>query len=559
MTKSPEKIKEYTLEELKQLSNECRSEIINAVSTHGGHLSSNLGVVEATIALFKVFDFNKDKIIFDVGHQSYTYKLLTGRSLERLREKGGVSGFPSIDESKCDSYGTGHSSTSISAAYGFALARDLKNEQFDVISFIGDASIVNGISFEGLNLLGKSNHKVIIILNDNDMAISKPVGIVADQFENDSASKLFKDLGYMVIGPINGHDFDELIDAYKTAQDSNESVVIHIKTKKGKGYKLAEKDIVGDWHGVNKFDVETGQIQDSSDTWSNIYSNILFESMKENENIVSLVPATGYGSSMVPLFKYFKDRTIDVGIAEEHAVISATAISLSGLRPIVSIYSTFLQRTYDQIIHDAARQNAGITFLVDRAGIVGKDGDTHQGIYDESFLMSIPNTIISMASTKENAKFLFEESFKHNSPYFIRFPKENYKEINDNRKYSFGKWFYETNKNSDTVIVTFGPIINEIKIELENKNVDIINALYQKPLDIEMIKTKLVSYEKIIIYNPYATKHGFSNNLTCELIYNGYKGEMISLSVPEKFIKHASIQETLKDLKLDIDSLIENL
>ena len=258
MTKIKENIKVLSLEELKNLSKECRDAIISAVSVHGGHLSSNLGVVEATIALFKVFDFNKDKIIFDVGHQSYTYKLLTGRSLERLREEDGVAGFPTIEESSFDCYGTGHSSTSISAAFGFAYARDYKNEQYDVISFIGDASIVNGVSFEGINLLGKSNHKVIIILNDNDMAISKPVGLIADQFENNSSATLFHNLGYKVIGPIDGHNFDELINAYQTAKESLDSVVIHIKTTKGKGYEYAEKDEVGNWHGVPKFNVETG-------------------------------------------------------------------------------------------------------------------------------------------------------------------------------------------------------------------------------------------------------------------------------------------------------------
>ena len=558
MTKIKENIKVLSLEELKNLSKECRDAIISAVSVHGGHLSSNLGVVEATIALFKVFDFNKDKIIFDVGHQSYTYKLLTGRSLERLREEDGVAGFPTIEESSFDCYGTGHSSTSISAAFGFAYARDYKNEQYDVISFIGDASIVNGVSFEGINLLGKSNHKVIIILNDNDMAISKPVGLIADQFENNSSATLFHNLGYKVIGPIDGHNFDELINAYQTAKESLDSVVIHIKTTKGKGYEYAEKDEVGNWHGVPKFNVETGEFLANSVTWSDIYSNILFEEMKNDEQIIALVPATGYGSSMIPIFESYRNRTIDVGIAEEHAVVSATSLSLSGFIPVVSIYSTFLQRTYDQIIHDAARQNADITFLIDRAGIVGKDGETHQGIYDEAFLTTIPNVVISMASTKLMAESLFKHSLSRKGPFFIRFPKETYCDLEDNRVYEFGKWVYEIKQNNKTAIVSFGPIINKVKEFIKDKNVDLINAMYQKPLDLNVVN-EILGYDKMIIYNPYATKEGFANSLIAKLIELGYKGEIKTLTVPSEYIKHSSIEETLQKYHIDVESLLDNI
>lgn len=555
MTKSIKNIFSYNEEELRELAEDCRKKIIHSVSIHGGHLSSNLGVVEATISLFKVFDFNKDKIIFDVGHQSYTYKILTGRSLERLREKDGTSGFPNIEESSFDHYATGHSSTSISAAYGFAYARDLKNEDYEVISFIGDASLVNGVALEGLNLSGRSNHRMIIILNDNDMAISKPVGTIAKQLENNTSSKLFRDLGFEVIGPIDGHNFNDLIKAYKIAKESKKSIVVHIKTIKGKGYIYSENDTKGDWHGVSGFEVETGLFKENKTSWSNIYSNILFEKMRSDDKIVAIVPATGYGSALEPLFKTYKDRTIDVGIAEEHAVISATSMSLAGIKPVVSMYSTFLQRTYDQIIHDCARHNVNVTFLVDRAGIVGKDGESHQGIYDESFLIGIPNAVISMASTLNMAKQLFDNSFKTKSPYFIRFPKEDYTDIEDTRTYDVGKWIYETNKNSSKCIVTFGPVINKIKQRLKDEQIDIINAIYQKPLDNDFVNNML-KYDRVIIYNPYATKYGFANSLVESLVSLGYKGDISVMCVPNAFIKHSTVEETLKDNHIDIDDLI---
>ncbi|MBR2505560.1 MAG: 1-deoxy-D-xylulose-5-phosphate synthase [Bacilli bacterium] len=556
------KIKDMTVEELSLLASECRERILAAVSTNGGHLSSNLGVVEATISLLRNFNIPQDKIIFDVGHQSYTYKLLTGRSLERLRCKDGVGGFPSIDESSYDCYGTGHSSTSISAAYGFALAKTINNKTYNVISFIGDASLVNGLSFEGLNLLGKSNHKVIIVLNDNDMAISKPVGIVSDVLKEPAGVKLFKDLGYEIYGPVDGHDFVQLDEAFSYAKISNKSIVIHLKTKKGYGYTPAERDVVGDWHGVPPFDVRTGTFlrESNSLSWSSIYSEILLKNMKLNNKIVSIVPATGYGSNLKPIFDYFPSRSIDVGIAEEHAVTMAASLSLEGLRPVISIYSTFLQRTYDQILHELARQKCGVTFLIDRAGIVGGDGETHQGIYDESFLLGIPGTIVAMASSKLMAEELFIESLRIDSPFFIRYPKENNFIIEGPQtKTKFGKWIKEIDNNNAKVILTFGPIINEIKEKIAKQNLpfDLINAVYQKPLDIECLKDISKKYKKVIIYNRYATENGFSRDVIYELSKLNFKDEIKDFSLPNIFIKHGSIEETIKELRLTISDILD--
>lgn len=555
-------LKKMTNEELVSLACECRKNIIKNVSINGGHLSSNLGVVEATIMLCKVFNFPKDKIIFDVGHQSYTYKLLTGRSLERLRKEDGVSGFPSIAESPFDSYGTGHSSTSISAAYGFAKARDLSNDDYEVISFIGDASLVNGLSFEGLNLLGYSNHKVIIVLNDNDMAISKPVGVVSDILKESAASKLFKDLGYNIVGPIDGHDYVSLEKAFNIAKESKESIVVHIKTVKGKGYKYAEEDARGDWHGVGPFDIETGEFKiDKNDkTWSDIYSNILFKNMMENKNIISIVPATGFGSSLKPIFDCFPERTIDVGIAEEHAVTMAASLAISGFRPVISMYSTFLQRTYDQIIHEVARQNAGVTFLIDRAGLVGGDGETHQGIYDEAFLFSIPNTVITMASSLEEANELFKESIKHNKPFLIRYPKEKYLVSEEKTKHSsFGKWKYVLRNDNKKVILTFGPCINELKTSIvkQSKKADLVNALYQNPIDLTMLNDISKNYDEIIIYNPYATKDGFSKTVIYHLNEMEHKGKIIDKSLPTTFFPSKDTSKTLNDLRMSINDVLD--
>lgn len=556
-------LKKMTNQQLSLLADECRECIINSVSINGGHLSSNLGVVEATIMLCKVFDFKKDKLIFDVGHQSYTYKLLTGRSLERLRKEDGVSGFPSISESPYDSYGTGHSSTSISAAYGFAKARDLNNDNYEIISFIGDASVVNGLSFEGLNLLGYSNHKVIIVLNDNDMAISKPVGVVSDILKDNDASTLFKDLGYTIIGPVDGHDYISLEKAYENAKECKQSVVVHIKTKKGYGYKYAEEDTSGDWHGVKPFDRESGEFKndENNKTWSDIYANILFKNMQENEKIISIVPATGFGSSLKPIFDAYPTRTIDVGIAEEHAVTMASALALSGFRPVISMYSTFLQRTYDQIIHESARQNAGITFLIDRAGLVGGDGETHQGIYDEGFLLGIPNTVVAFASSQKEAEELFKESLKHNKPFFIRYPKDKYNDSNpiDDQKSEFGKWKHVVNNQNDKIVISLGPVVNELKKEIVNKGkkIDLVNALYQNPIDLTLLNNIANAYKEIVIYNPYATTDGLSKSVIYELSKMNFKGKIVDKSLPINFYPSKDTNKTLKDLRLFLKDILD--
>ncbi len=595
--KNPDFVKDLSYKECDALCEDIRNEIITETSKYGGHLSSNLGAVESTVSLCRSFDFCKDKIIFDVGHQTYTYKILTGRSLEGLRTKDGISGFQKMSESPYDHFECGHSSTSISVANGMAIARDLNNEDYSIIAYIGDGSLSNGLALEGLNLASQNGHKIIIVLNDNEMSISAPKGALATGWRKFSTSSfytgsksfmkrvfapgfvkfltriknwfkrrlismnIFDLLGYSVIGPIDGHDIKAMDKAFAKAKKLENSVVIHIKTIKGKGYEPAENDQIGVWHGVGKFDIESGTpLETCKDgCWCDTYSELLLSKMKENEDIVTIVPATGLGSSLKDVHDTFPNRYIDVGIAEEHAATMAGALAIAGKHPVVSIYSTFLQRAYDEVIHDVARMNASVTFLVDRAGLVGADGDTHQGLYDEAFLMDMPNTIIAMASNEFEAKYLLEESLKHPCPFFIRFPKECAKHSESQEELSFGKWVLmnEASKKKYAV-VSVGPLTMDLYEAIKEKNIDVtlVNALYQNPMDDEMIDS-LLGYENIIIYDAYATVDGFTNHLANRLFEKKYSGNVIKKSVPNQFVKQASISEQRDEFSLNVDDILK--
>ena len=597
--KDPSFLVDLSDKELEVLSKDIADYIIDTTSTYGGHLSSNLGVVDATIALCKTFDFSKDKIVFDVGHQCYTYKVLTGRSLERLRQKDGPCGFQRMDESPYDHFEAGHSSTSIAVAAGMALARDLKKEDYNVVAFVGDGSIANGLSFEALNDVSMQKHKVIIVLNDNDMSISYPVGGLSHllrKYGNSSLysksksffrkilcwnafgrwiykqggkfknwvkihvlrTNLFDNLGYSLIGPIDGHDFKAMQKAFNRAKNIQKSVIVHIKTIKGKGYKYAEDDRFGNWHGVNPFDKETGEpLVHTPMTWSELYSDILLDAMREHDNIVTIVPGTGVGSYIEKIHKEFPKRTIDVGIAEEYAVTMSGGIAASGFHPVVSIYSTFLQRAYDEISHDLAKTNMNATLLIDRAGLVGNDGSSHQGIYDEAFLMSIPNTVITMASNKGQAKALMNESFNNHRVFAIRYCKNSCLGEYEEESLPFGKWKEELS-GKKTVVVSVGPETEELKELLKDKGVTLVNAIYQKPLDEEWVK-KLLDYDKVIIYDAYSVEGGFPEFLAARLMTEGYKGKVIVKAIPDTFVKHASVQEQKAEFSLLPEDIVKLL
>ena len=597
--KDPSFLSSLSNEELNVLSKDIADYIIDTTSAYGGHLSSNLGVVDATIALCRSFDFSHDKIIFDVGHQCYTYKILTGRSLERLRQKDGTCGFQRMDESPYDHFEAGHSSTSIAVAAGMALARDLKKEDYNVIAFVGDSSIANGLSFEALNDVSMQKHKVIIVLNDNDMSISYPVGGLSRLFRKYGNSSfysksksffrkilcwnalgrwiykqggnfknwikihvlrtnLFDNLGYALLGPIDGHDIKAMEKAFKKAKNMSKSVIVHIKTVKGKGYKYAEDDKFGNWHGVGPFNKETGEpLNPSSLTWSELYSDVLLETMRENENIVTIVPGTGVGSYIEKIHAEFPKRTIDVGIAEEYAVTMSGGLAASGLHPVVSIYSTFLQRAYDEISHDLARINLNATLLIDRAGLVGNDGSSHQGIYDEAFLMSIPNTVIAMASNKGQARALMNESLNNHGVFAIRYCKNCCMGEYPEESLPFGKWKEEL-LGKKVAIVSVGPETEELKELLKDKGVTLVNAIYQKPLDEEWVK-KLLAYDKVIIYDAYSVEGGFPQSLAAALMTEGYQGKVIIKAVPDTFVKHASVKEQKEEFELLPQDIIKLL
>ena len=603
----PRFLKDLSYKELDVLAEDIRAELLRVTSTYGGHLSSNLGVVELTIALNRSFDFSKDKLIFDVGHQCYTHKLLTGRSLEKLRTSQGVSGFQKRSESVYDCYEAGHSSTSISAANGFAIARDLKHEKYDVVAFIGDSSIVSGLAFEGLNNLAHENHKVIIVLNDNGMSISKPVGALATSFAKISTNagynrfksslkktfdrgkvrraiyrffagiknwikrhlvspNIFSDLGFAYIGPVDGHNIKAIEKAIRRAKNTSKSVVIHACTLKGKGYQYAENDETGYWHGVSPFIIGTGEPKNKHEgeiSWSHLYSDLCADILEEHEDALLISPATIKGAGLDALPDKFKERIIDVGIAEEHAVTLASSLSLSGYHPIISIYSTFLQRAYDEVSHDLARMNCNATFLVDRSGLIGADGETHQGIYDEAYLSSIPGTTVTIASNADEAKALFNESFNNHGPFFIRLPRTLLKKPDEikNIELPYGKWVkLEQSSSKDLAIISCGPIVRELLPLLKENgiNATVYNAVYLNPIDKAALDS-LLDYRKIVVYDPYSTQGSLVNLTEAYLLEKQFKGALKAYFVPNEFVKQGSIKEQLERYELLPTQIIEKL
>ena len=603
--KDPSFLSKLNYRQLEVLCADLRAEIIRATSLYGGHLSSNLGVVEATVALHRCFDFSKDRLIFDVGHQSYTHKLLTGRKLDNLRGKDGVSGFQDFNESPYDCYSTGHSSTSISAAEGFAIQRTKSGENYDIVAFIGDSSLINGLSLEAMNTLDPRFGKIIIVLNDNGMSISKPVGGLSNLMRHISTgraynrfktsfrrkairSKFFKGLynvsyqikrfaksllidptvfdqmGLTYIGPIDGHDIKEMERAFKRAKNASKSVVIHIETIKGKGYSYAERDVSGYWHGVTPFEPETGKpknLHPGLISWSHFYSDLTLEVMRSRENAELVVPATLKGSGLEQVFASFPDRCIDVGIAEEHALTLSGSMALSGLHPIVSIYSTFLQRAYDELSHDCARLNANMTLLVERAGLVGLDGATHQGIYDVAYLKSIPGVVVAMPSNAQIGRALYYQSFDNHGIFCIRFPRdylEERQQINE-IDLPFGRWRFEGwGDDEKLAILCVGPEFWRLKNRLAEEKIDatLIDPVYlNKPCenDIERIR----GYEHVVIYDQYGTQEGFADSVMAELMKAGFKGQVHPFALPNAFYPHMTIKEQLEMAGIDEDKVID--
>ena len=598
--KDPSFLKTLDYRQLGDLAKIIRKEIIRVTSNYGGHLSSNLGVVEITIALNRVFDFSKDKLILDVGHQCYTQKILTGRDLDHLNERGHCNGFQNRSESPYDVYDAGHSSTSLSAAEAFAYVRDQNKENYDVVALIGDASIVNGLAFEGLNNIGERHNKVIVILNDNGMSIAKPIGGLGKFFRKISTGKIynktkkkfqkamahsfigkrvygityslkralkyrlvpttmFDNMGFTYVGPVNGHNIKALEKAMRSARNSTKSVLIHCYTTKGRGYPFAEKDKTGAWHGVGPFDITTGEPKNphtGETSWPAFFGEMVYGKMEKDENAVLVTAATSVGSKLGDSFKDFPARCVDVGIAEEHALTFSGALSLTGRRPIVSLYSTFLQRAYDEIAHDCARMGADITLLIDRAGLSGKNGETHQGIYDVAFLRTIPNVLVTMPSDEEAARWLFEESFSHKGVFAIRYPNSYIKVDKPlgNMRLGFRRL---SGVASDAAFLCVGPLGKEFAERCAQEGIegDYIDPVVLSSIDPEDLKD-LLAYKKIFVYDPYSVKEGFGELILSSLMENGYSGKVKIKALPMKFIKFGCTSEQEKECGVDLESVL---
>jgi len=604
-----EDLKKISNKEKKILAKEIRDYIIEIVSKNGGHLASNLGVVELTLALESVFDPNKDKIIWDVGHQSYTHKILNGRkeSLKTLRQLNGISGFPKISESKTDCFNTGHSSTSISAAMGMAKARDISKKDYNVIAVIGDGALTGGMALEALNHVGCDQTKMIIILNDNEMSISRNISGMnklltnlrsrknyrkSNQIGKEITYKIplvgknlvniigktknvikqvmipgmyFEEIGLKYLGPVDGHDIESLEDILKKAKNFDEPVIIHVKTKKGKGYRPAEEN-PSKFHGVGSFNIETGELlTKSKNNYSKIFGKKIVELAKRNKKIVAITAAMRDGVGLGEFAEKFPNRFFDVGIAEQHALTFAAGLAKEGMIPFISIYSSFYQRAYDQVIHDICTQKLPVIMCVDRAGIVGNDGETHQGIYDMSFFKLIPNITIMSPKNFKELEDMMEYAIELKSPVVIRYPRggEIYpKETNNSIELGRAEVL---KKGTDITIIGIGKTVNrafEVEEELRKNNisVELINARFLKPLDKRTIKKSLLKTKKVVVIEDNTIIGGLSSSIKELIIDEKLKDIMIlTYAYPDEFIPHGTVSEIEKQYNQNKEIIIHDI
>lgn len=586
---SPKDLKKLTLEEKETLSQEIRDLIIDVTSKNGGHVASNLGVVELTIALHSIFDTPNDKIVWDVGHQCYVHKILTGRreEFQNIRKLGGISGFPKICESEYDNFNTGHSSTSISIATGMARARDILNENYEVVAVIGDGSLTGGMALEALNDAGSSKTNVKVILNDNEMSISKNVGGIplylskmrtktgytrSNRKIKSVVSKIpyigkpiisfahytkqiikravfrnmyFEDIGFTYLGPVDGHDIKKLEDILERSKKINGPVLIHVVTKKGKGYKLAEEN-PDKFHGISAYDKETGEVKKSKN-YSKVFGEKLVKMASEDKRIVAVTAAMRDGTGLKEFAEKFPDRFFDVGIAEQHALGLIAGMARAGLKPVLPIYSSFLQRGYDQIIHDIALSGIPVTVCIDRAGIVGNDGETHQGIFDLSFLSSIPNIVIMAPKNFEELDKMLEFGVKLDKPVFIRYPRggENFS-FESTEDIELGKAEI-VQEGTDLSIIAIGNMLGraeEVASLLPEKSVEIINARFLKPLDEETILNSIRKTGYCITIEDNLLKGGLGSAVVEAVNKSDIQDVKIkSFGYDDTFVEHGTVKE----------------
>ncbi len=605
--KNPRDLKKLDLKQKQELAKDIREEIIDVTSQNGGHVASSLGVVELTIAMHSVFDLPKDKIIWDVGHQCYAHKILTGRREEfkTIRKFGGIAGFPKTCESEYDSFNTGHSSTSISVATGMARARDILKEDYNVVAVIGDGSLTGGMALEALNDSGSSNTNIIVILNDNEMSISKNVGGIplylskirtktgytkSNRKIKNITSKIpligkpivnfahytkqiikravipnmyFEDIGFTYLGPIDGHDIKKLEDILERSKKIEGPVLIHVVTKKGKGYEPAEKN-PDKFHGISPYNKETGELRKQKDKdYSAIFGKKLVELANKDKKIVAVTAAMRDGTGLKEFAEKYPDRFFDVGIAEQHSLGLIAGMAKQGLKPVLAIYSSFLQRGYDQIIHDIALSNIPVTVCIDRAGIVGNDGETHQGIFDLSFLSSIPNIVVMAPKNFEELEKMLELGINLDKPVFIRYPrgKENYK-FEKTEKIEYGKAEI-IQEGKDISIIAIGKMVERAKEVADlnsDKSIEIINARFLKPLDEETILNSIKKTKNVITIEDNILKGGLGSSIL-ELIN---KKELENIKVKtfgydDAFIEHGSTNELEEKYGLSAEKISKRL
>ncbi len=606
----PQDIKKMNREELEILASEIRQFLLEKISTTGGHLASNLGVVELTMAMYLTFDLPKDKIIWDVGHQAYTHKILSGRKdhFDDLRQHGGISGFPKTKESPCDAFDTGHSSTSISAGLGMVQARDILGEDYSVVSVIGDGALTGGMAYEALNNAARLEKNFIIVLNDNNMSISENVGGISKYLSGirtgygyndlkksvtsilekipvagpriiDKISRtkqgikqllipgmLFENMGITYLGPVDGHNVKQLRRVFQEAKRLDHAVIIHVLTQKGKGYEPAERN-PSRFHGVEPFDIETGKPKKAREYpgYTDIFSRKLCQMAEERKDIVAVTAAMPDGTGLKRFAKLYPDRFFDVGIAEQHAVTSAAGMAAAGLRSVVAVYSSFLQRAYDQILHDVCIQNLPVVFVIDRAGLVGSDGETHQGIFDLSYMTSIPNMSVMAPKNLWELRREMEFAIDFDGPIAIRYPRgEAYRglrEFDAPIAYGKGEMIYEEDQIALLAVGSMVSTAEHIreKMKAEGYHVSLANGRFIKPVDYELIARLASRHPYFVTLEENVLQGGYGLEVTAYIHEYYPHVKVLNVALPDAYVEHGNVSVLREELGIDSDSIIRDI
>ena len=602
-------IKKIDASDYGKLAEEIRNFLIESISVTGGHLGSNLGAVELTMALHLALNLPEDKIIWDVGHQSYTHKLLTGRKegFTSLRQYHGMSGFPKRKESNCDAFDTGHSSTSISAGLGLVKARDIRKESHTIVSVIGDGSLTGGMAYEAMNNAAKLETNFIIVLNDNNMSISENVGGVSKYLNNIRTTNsylglkkgvtdallgtkhgdnvvsgirkaknslkqlvipgmLFEDMGITYLGPVDGHDIEAMVRVINEAKRVNGPVMIHVNTMKGKGFTPAERHPAR-FHGAEPFDIETGlpKKAKAKSNYTDVFATIMCKLGQRDESVVAITAAMPDGTGLKRFRNMYPDRFFDVGIAEEHAVTFAAGLAAGGLKPVVAIYSSFLQRAYDQIVHDVCIQNLPVVFAIDRAGLVGSDGETLQGIFDLSYLSSVPNMQIMAPKNKWELSDMMKFAVDFGAPIAVRYPRgEAYDGLEEYRQpiqYGKAEWIY---KEKDIALFAVGSMVKTAeavyaKLKEAGKNVSLINGRFVKPIDEEAVLEACKDHSLIVAMEENVASGGYGEKILTCMHRSGVESDFMNVSIPDAYVEHGSVDLLKKEIGLDADSITKRI